>query len=95
MFELHSRPFKKPKERICPICKIEMQAECHFLNICSTYQEKRDSLIDYLEKEYRIRTSRMSPIKIFMFQINPTSRNAKIQKLISKHVFELGINRLC
>ena len=84
----HSRPFKKPEERICPICKIEMEDEYHFLNICPAYQEKRDSLLDYLEKEYRIRTSRMSPIKIFMFLINPPSRNAKIQKLIAKHVFE-------
>ena len=31
----YSRPFnKKPEERICPICKIEMEDEYHFLNIC-------------------------------------------------------------
>ena len=30
----------------------------------------------------------MSPNKIFMFPINPPSGNAKIQKLIAKHVFE-------
>ena len=47
------------------------------------YQEKKCSLQDYLEKEYRIKISRMSPNKIFMFLIN-----AKIQKLIAKHVFE-------
>ena len=50
----YSRPFKKPAERICPICKIEMEDEYHFLNICPAYQEKRCSLLDYLEKEYRI-----------------------------------------
>ena len=27
----YSRPFKKPEERICPICKIEMEDEYHFL----------------------------------------------------------------
>ena len=37
----YSRPFKKPAERICPICKIEMEDEYHFLNICFAYQEKR------------------------------------------------------
>ena len=33
----YSRPFKKPAERICPICKIEMEDEYHFLNICPAY----------------------------------------------------------
>ena len=49
---------------------------------------KRCSLLDYLEKEYRIKISRMSPNKTFMFLINPRSGNAKIQKLIAKHIFE-------
>ena len=39
-------------------------------------------------KKYRIKISRMSPNKIFMFLINPPSGNAKIQKLIAKHIFE-------
>ena len=30
----------------------------------------------------------MSPNKIFTFLINPPSGNAKIQKLIVKHIFE-------
>ena len=75
-------------ERICPICKIEKEDEYHFLNKCPAYQEKRFSLLDYLEKEYRIKISRMPPNKILMFPINPPSRSAKIQKLIAKHVFE-------
>ena len=65
-----------------------MEDECHFLNICPAYQEKRCSLLNYLEKEYGIKISRMSPNKIFIFVINPTSGNAKIQKLIAKHIFE-------
>ena len=48
----YSRPFKKPEERICPICKIEVGDEYHFLNICPAYQEKPSLLLDYLEKEY-------------------------------------------
>ena len=82
----YSRPFKKPAERTCPICKIEMEDEYHFLNIRPAYQEKRCSLLDYLEKEYRIKVSRMSPNRIFMFLINPPSGNVRIQKLIAKHV---------
>ena len=36
----YSRPFKKPAERICPICKIEMEDEYHFIKICPGYWEK-------------------------------------------------------
>ena len=56
-----------------------MEDEYHFLSICPAYQEERCSLLDYLEKEYRINISRMSPNKIFMFLINTPSGNAKIQ----------------
>jgi len=55
----YSRPRKKPAERICPISKIEMEDEYNFLNICPAYQEKRCLLLNYLEQEYRIKTSRM------------------------------------
>ena len=82
------RPFKKPEERSYPICKIEIGDEYHFLNICPAYQERRCLLLDNLVKEYRVKISRMSPNKIFMFLINPPSGNARIQKLIAKHVFE-------
>ena len=89
----YSRPFKKPAERTCPICKIEMEDEYHFLNICPASQEKRCSLLDYLEEEYRMKISRMSPNRIFMFLINPPSVNVKIQKLIAKHIFECSDKR--
>ena len=67
-----------------------MEDEYHFLNVCPAYQEKTFSLLDYLEKEYGIKISRMSPNKIFVFLtlINPLSGNAKIQKLIARHIFE-------
>ena len=65
-----------------------MEDEYHFLNICPAYQEKRSSLLDYLENEYRIEISRMSPNGIFMFLINSPSKNVRIQKLIAKHIFE-------
>ena len=72
------RPFKKPAERTWPISKIEMEDEYHFLNICPAHQEKRSSLLDYLEKEHRMKISRMSPNRIFMFLMNPPSGNVKI-----------------
>ena len=72
------------------IDSIELEDEYHFLNICPAYQEKRCSLLDYLEKEYRIKIRRMSPNRIFMFPINPPSGNVRIQKLTAKHtcIFE-------
>ena len=51
----YSRPFKKPAERTCTICKIEIEDGYHFLNICPAYQEKRCSILGYLEKEYKIK----------------------------------------
>ena len=65
-----------------------MEDQFHFPNICPAYQEKRRSLLDYLGKQYRIKISRMSRNKIFMFLINPASGNANTQKLIAKHIFE-------
>ena len=38
----YSRPFKKPAERTCPICKIEMEDEYHFLNIYPVLTRKND-----------------------------------------------------
>ena len=55
--------------------------------ICPAYQEKRSSLLDYLENEYKIKISRMSPNRIFMFLISPPSGNVRIQKLIAKHIY--------
>ena len=68
--------------------KLEMEDEYHILNICPAYQEKRCSLLDYLEKEYRIKISRMSTDKIFNHvsnELRAPSGNAKTQKLIAKH----------
>ena len=77
-----------PPPILGPFCKIEMEDEYHFLNICPTYQEKRCLLLDYLEKEYGLKMSRTSPYRIFMFLINPPSGNVRLQKLIAKHIFE-------
>ena len=62
--------------------------EDEYLNISAAHEKKRCSLQDYLEKEYRISIGRMTPNKVFMFPILPPSGNAKIQKLIAKHVVE-------
>ena len=55
------RPYKKPEERICPICKKDVEDEIHFLTLCPAYQEKRSTLFEYLNKEYRISVNRMAP----------------------------------
>ena len=75
--------------RTCPICKVENGGRIPFskYTVCPAYQEKRSSLLDYLENEYRIKISRKSP-RIFMFLKNPPSGNGRIQKLIAKHIFQ-------
>ena len=82
------RPYKKPEERICPICKKDVEDEIHFLTLCPAYQEKRKNLFEYLNKEYRIAVNRMAPDDVFLLLINPPSKNKPVQKLIAKYVFD-------
>ena len=52
---------------------------------------KKEAVINEIDKgklNSRILCSDGSRNKIFMFLINPPSGNAKIQKLIAKHIFE-------
>ena len=51
--------------------------EDEYLNICPAHEEKRCSLQDYLEKEYRISIGRMTPNKVFMFPILPPAEMLK------------------
>ena len=71
------RPYKKPEEIICPICKLEMEDEYHFLTECPVYQEKKNVLFDNSKNEHLIRMHKMSPNEIFMFLINLPSVKPK------------------
>ena len=51
------------------------------------YQEKRSTLFEYLNKEYRISVNRKAPDDVFLLLINPPSKNKQVQKLIAKYVF--------
>ena len=82
------RPYNKPKERICSICKNDVEDEIHFSTLCPAYQEKRSTLFEYLNKEYRISVNRMAPDDVFLLLINPPSKNKPVQKLIAKYVFD-------
>ena len=39
------RPYKKREERICPICKKDVEDEINFLTLCPAYQEKKKYFI--------------------------------------------------
>ena len=82
------RPFKKPVERICPMFKLEMEDEYHFLTLCPAHQEKRNVVFDNLKNEHLIRRNKISPNEIFMFLINLPKDQPETQKLKVKHVFE-------
>ena len=58
--------------------------EIHFLTLCPAYQEKRSTLFEYLNKEYRISVNRMAPDDVFLLLINPPNKNKPVQKLIAK-----------
>ena len=58
-----------------------------FLTLCPAYQGKRSTLFEYLNKEYRISVNGMAPDDVFLFLINPSSKNKQV-KLIAKYVFD-------
>ena len=68
--------------------KKDVEDEIHFLTPCPAYQEKRSTLFEYLNKEYRISVNRMAPDDVFLLLINPPSKNKPVQKLIAKYVFD-------
>ena len=59
-----------------------------FLTLSPAYQEKRSTLFEYVNKEYRISVNRMAPDDVFLLLINPPSKNKPVRKLIAKYVFD-------
>ena len=84
----YMRPYNKPNERICPLCKKEAEDEKHFLISCSVYQEKRKSLFECLSKKIKIPIAKMSTENIFLLLLNPPSNNVELQKIIAKHIHD-------
>ena len=82
----YMRPYQKPNERICPLCRKEAEDEKHFLVSCPVYQEKRKSLFECLYKEFKIPIKEMSTENIFLLLLNPPSNNVDLQKLVAKHI---------
>ena len=66
----------------------DVEDEIRFLTLCPAYQEKRSTLSEYLNKEYRISVNRMAPDNVFLLLINPLSKNKPVQKLIARYVFD-------
>ena len=60
----------------------------HFLTLCPAYREKRSTLFEYLNKEYRISVNRMAPDDVFLLLINAPSNNKPVQKLSAKYVLD-------
>ena len=84
----YMRPYKKPNEIICPLCKKQAEDEKQFLISCSVYQEKRKSLFECLSKKFKIPIAKMSTENIFLLLLNPTSNNVELQRIIAKHIHD-------
>ena len=84
----YMRPYKKPNERMCPLCKREAEDEKHFLVSCPVYQEKRKSLFECLYKEFKISMVEMTTENVFLLLLNPPSNNVELQKIIAKHIHD-------
>ena len=73
------------------ICKKDVEDEIHFLTRCLAYQEKRSTLFEYLNKEYRISVNRMAPDDVFLLLINPPSKNKPVQKLKLQNTYSTAM----
>ena len=83
------RPYKKPNEGVCPLCKKEAEDEKHLVS-CSVYQEKRNSLFECSSKKFKIPIVKMSTENIFLLLLTPPppSNNVELQKIIAKHMHD-------
>ena len=82
------RPYKKPNERTCPLCKRGAEDEKHFLVSFPVYQEKGKSLFECLYNEFKIPIVKMSTENIFLLLLNSRSNNVELQKIIAKHMHD-------
>ena len=80
------RPYKKPNERVCPLCMKQGEDEKHFLVSSPVYQEKRKSLFESLYKEFKIVIVKMSTEKNIFARIKHPSNNVELQKITAKHI---------
>ena len=67
----YMRPYKKPDERICPLCKKEAEGEKHFFVSSPVYQEKRKSRFECLHKEFKIPIVKMSTENMVLPLLTP------------------------
>ena len=75
----YMRPYKKPNERICPLCKKEAEDEKHFLISSSVYQEKRKSLFECISKKFKLPIVKMPAENIFLLLLNPPRPACRIE----------------
>ena len=83
----YSRPYVKPEERICPLCKNESEDEKHFLLRCSFFSTKRKEIFEKINIITKKNIEFLTEDEKFHYMINPIS-NKLLQKIIAKHIYE-------
>lgn len=79
----YTKPYTEAHERICNLCKKEVEDEKHFLLRCEVFNDERALLINNIENKLGIKFYLFNENKQFHTLINP---NEKIQKIIAKYV---------
>ena len=81
----YRRPYQKPEERICPLCKIEPEDELHFLLRCTAYDEKRHEFLTNLKTAFQMEVFQMSEKELFKTLMSPKRITAP---MVAKYVYE-------
>ena len=82
------RPYEKPEERICPICKKDIEDEIHFFTLCSAYQEKKKYFIWILKQRIQNISKQNGTRWCFSVVNKPSEQEQTSAKLIAKYVFD-------
>ncbi len=89
----YSKPYKKPEERLCTICKENTEDEQHFLMDCPAYKKDRSELYHFIEQESNMKIYKMTPKEIFFLLINTPEKYKKIQQECAKFIYKCTIRR--
>ena len=83
----YMRPYKKPNERICHLCKKHAEDGKHsVLFSCPVNQGKRKSMFECICKEFKIPIVKMLTENMFLLLLNPPpNNNVEWKKIIAKH----------
>ena len=87
----YTKPYTESHERICNLCKKEVEDEKHFLLRCEVFNDERAKLISNIEEKIGLKLRFLDENRQFHILINP---GKNIQKAVAKFVLNCFQKRM-